>query len=52
MKLFLSLIATFSIATATYAADIQLQNPYINEQAPNFVAGYKIWCLFIDIRIL
>ena len=38
MKLFLSLIATFSIATATYAADIQLQNPYINEQAPNFVA--------------
>jgi len=38
MKLFLTFIITFSISTVTYAADIELQNPAINEQAPNFKA--------------
>ena len=38
MKLFLTFIITFSISTVTYAADIELQNPAINEQAPNFQA--------------
>jgi len=38
MKLFLTFIITFSITTVTYAADIKLQNPAINEQAPNFQA--------------
>ena len=37
MKLFLTLVAIFSVAT-TCAAEIQLQNPSINTQAPNFVA--------------
>ena len=36
MKHFLTLVAIFSI-TATSAAEIQLQNPSINAQAPNFV---------------
>jgi len=38
MKLFFTFIITFSITTVTYAADIKLQNPAINEQAPNFQA--------------
>ena len=37
MKLFLTLVAIFSVAT-TCAAEIQLQNPSINTKAPNFVA--------------
>ena len=37
MKLFLTLVAIFSVAT-TCAAEIQLQNPSINTQAPNFIA--------------
>lgn len=38
MKLFLTFITFFSITTATYAAEIKLQNPAINEEAPNFKA--------------
>ena len=38
MKFILTLITTFSITTVTYAAVIKLQNPGINEQAPNFKA--------------
>ena len=37
MKLFLTLVAIFSVAT-TCAAEIQLQNPSINTKAPNFDA--------------
>ena len=37
MKLFLTLVAIFSVAT-TCAAEIKLQNPSINTKAPNFVA--------------
>ena len=38
MKLFLTFITFFSITTATYAVEIKLQNPAINEEAPNFKA--------------
>ena len=38
MKLFLTFITFFYITTATYAAEIKLQNPAINEEAPNFKA--------------
>jgi peroxiredoxin len=36
MKLFLNLLITLSITTASYAAEIKLQNPATNFQAPNF----------------
>ena len=36
MKLFLNLLITLSITTASYAAEIKLQNPATNSQAPNF----------------
>ena len=38
MKVFLTLIATFTFSSLTYAAEIKLQNPTINTEAPNFVA--------------
>ena len=38
MKIFLTLIAVCSISTATYAAEIKLENPSINVKAPNFTA--------------
>jgi len=38
MKIFITLVATLSISSFAYAADIKLQNPSINEKAPNFVA--------------
>ena len=38
MKFFITFIATCCISTASYAADIKLQNPSINIKAPNFKA--------------
>ena len=38
MKFFVTFIATCCISTASYAADIKLQNPSINIKAPNFKA--------------
>jgi len=38
MKVFLTLIATFTFSSLTYAAEIKLQNPPINTEAPNFAA--------------
>ena len=51
MKLFLVLIAIFSITT-TCAAEIQLQNPSINTQAPNFatVNSYGQTIQLSDLR--
>ena len=51
MKHFLTLVAIFSITT-TYAAEIQLQNPSINAQAPNFatVNSYGQTIQLSDLR--
>ena len=38
MKLYLTLITTCFLATASYAANIKLQNPSVNAKAPNFTA--------------
>ena len=38
MKIFLTFFTTFFIATASYAAEIKLENPSIDVAAPNFVA--------------
>ncbi|MDC0180682.1 redoxin domain-containing protein [Pseudomonadota bacterium] len=38
MKIFLTFFTTFFIATASYTAEIKLENPSINVAAPNFVA--------------
>lgn len=38
MKFFITFIATCCISTASYADDIKLQNPSINNKAPNFKA--------------
>ena len=38
MKTFLTLLATLAISSSVNAADIKLQNPPINEKAPNFIA--------------
>ena len=38
MKFFITFMATCCISTASYAADIKLQNPSINIKAPNFKA--------------
>ena len=38
MKLFLTLITTCILGTASYAANIKLQNPSVNAKAPNFTA--------------
>lgn len=51
MKYFLTLVAIFSITT-TSAAEIQLQNPSINTQAPNFatVNSYGQTIQLSDLR--
>ena len=51
MKYFLTLVAIFSITT-TCAAEIQLQNPSINTQAPNFatVNSYGQTIQLSDLR--
>ena len=38
MKTFLTLLAILAISSSVNAADIKLQNPPINEKAPNFTA--------------
>ena len=38
MKTFLTLLAALAISSPANAADIKLQNPAINEKAPNFTA--------------
>jgi len=38
MKTFLTLLAIFATSSSVNAADIKLQNPPINEKAPNFTA--------------
>ena len=38
MKIFLTFFTTFFIATASYTAEIKLENPSINVKAPNFTA--------------
>ena len=38
MKTFLTLFATLAISSSVNAAEIKLQNPPINEKAPNFIA--------------
>ena len=38
MKLYINLIASFFIASISYAGEIKLQNPTTNLQAPNFSA--------------
>ena len=38
MKTFLTLLAALAISSSANAADIKLQNPSINEKAPNFIA--------------
>ena len=38
MKTFLTLLAVLAISSSANAADIKLQNPPINEKAPNFIA--------------
>ena len=38
MKTFLTLLAVLAISSSANAADIKLQNPSINEKAPNFIA--------------
>ena len=38
MKLYINLIASFFIASISYAGGIKLQNPTTNLQAPNFSA--------------
>ena len=38
MKTFLTLLAALAISSPANAADIKLQNPSINEKAPNFIA--------------